>query len=294
MDSVALPNNGLPFTKAHGTGNDFVVIDGVSHDIQLTSADVQAICDRHFGVGADGLIRVAFAVEFNVTDAKYFMDYRNADGSLAETCGNGLRVTARFLVENGYEKPGQFTIGTRAGTVTATVNPDDDEFDNIAIAMGSPRFPQLRAMPVVTTEKGSWNGSGVLMPNPHCVVQVSNTQDAGALLLAPDVAPLSVFPDGANVEFIAGQSASHIDMRTFERGVGETLSCGSGACAAATVWAQQNALDTPWSIQVDVLGGTVFVDASAGVDADLTLTLRGPARVVATGYFQSGNVNKYS
>ena len=290
MDSLHQPQAGLPFIKAHGTGNDFVVIDAVTHDINVSADDVAAICDRHMGIGADGLIRVSFAVEHGVTDAKYFMDYRNADGTLAETCGNGLRVAARYLVEHGLESRGTFSIGTRAGTVMATVRADDHDFDDIAIRMGVPEMSRLRAMPVVATETGTWNGVAVFMPNPHCVVEVTDSAAAGSLDRAPQISPDSVFPAGANVEFIVGQSAQHISMRTYERGVGETLSCGSGACAAAYAWSVQHNNPVNWSVQVDVLGGTVHVDC----DDSGVLTLRGPARVIARGQLMSGNVESTS
>ena len=269
----------LAFLKAHGTGNDFVVIDSVQHHLEVSSAQVVALCDRHTGIGADGLLRVAKADEFDVTDAQYFMDYRNADGSIAETCGNGLRVFARYLVEHQLESPGHFAIGTRAGTVQAYVDPHDTEFRNIAINMGNPGESLIEATPVVTTEISHWNGQAVFMPNPHCVTVVADTRAVGTLHDSPHIAPAEIFPAGANVEFIHGVSDTHIVMRTFERGVGETLACGSGACAAAHVWAQKNHLSSKWTVQVDVLGGTLFVDSND----DGALVLRGPAEFVATG-----------
>ncbi len=265
--------HGLPFMKGHGTGNDFVVIADFGGELDLSAAQVAAICDRHNGIGADGILRVVRQ------DDVYFMDYRNADGTLAETCGNGLRVFARFLVENGLEKAGTFDIVTRAGIVQATVNPEDKNFDNIAIRMGKPERIEVDADPSVATESGSWTGIAVTMPNPHCVTVVDDIHAAGALLELPAVTPSSVFPEGVNVEFIESRGSDHIGMRTYERGVGETLACGSGSCAAASVWAQRNSLEAPWTVQVDILGGTVFVDG----DAEGVVTLRGPARFVASG-----------
>jgi len=270
----------LPFLKAHGTGNDFVVIDSVNLDIQISQQQVIALCDRNTGIGADGLLRISRAAEFGVVDAQFFMDYRNADGSLAETCGNGLRVFARYLVENQLESPGRFSIGTRAGTVQAFVDPHDTKFENIAITMGEPTRSLVSTAPTVTTEISSWPGEAVFMPNPHCVTVVDDIHAAGALIDAPNVAPSEIFPTGANVEFIERVTDKHIKMRTFERGVGETLSCGSGACAAAFVWASRSALPADWTVQVDVLGGTLFVDS---IDEG-SLVLRGPAEFVASGY----------
>ena len=271
----------IAFLKAHGTGNDFVVIDAVKNQIDISAEQVVTICNRHTGIGADGVLRVANASDFDVTDANYFMDYRNADGSIAQTCGNGLRVFARYLVEHQLEAPGHFTIGTRGGTVQAFVDPNDTNFNNIAITMGIPFASLVEATPKVTTEISQWDGEAVFMPNPHCVTVVDDARTAGALHDAPHIAPADVFPDGANVEFIERLGETHIFMRTFERGVGETLSCGSGACAAAFVWAKRQQLSADWTVQVDVLGGTVYVDS---VDEG-TLVLRGPAEFVAAGHF---------
>lgn len=265
--------HGLPFLKGHGTGNDFVVIADFADEIDLAPNQVIAICDRHKGIGADGVLRVVRQ------DDTYFMDYRNADGTIAETCGNGLRVFARFLVENGLEKTGTFDILTRAGIVQATVSADDANFDNIAIRMGTPDRIEVTQDPVVATEAGSWAGVAVTMPNPHCVTVVDDIHAVGALTVLPVVTPASVFPEGVNVEFIESRGNAHIGMRTYERGVGETLACGSGSCAAASVWADRNNLEAPWTVQVDILGGTVFVDG----DHDGVVTLRGPARFVASG-----------
>jgi diaminopimelate epimerase len=269
----------LPFVKAHGTGNDFVVVDAVAHTVDFDGPQVAFLCNRHQGIGADGLLRIARASDFNVADARYFMDYRNADGSIAETCGNGLRVFARMLVELGYEQAGPFTIGTRAGTVTAFVDREDTNFSNVSIEMGIPRGIDEAAHVDVATDLGSFTGKPVFMPNPHCVVIVDEVADAGNLLSPPVIAAPTIFPQGTNVEFVASKGSSHISMRTHERGVGETLSCGSGACAAAFVWATEEGLESPWTIRIDVLGGTVYVDC----DESGSLTLRGPAQIVAQG-----------
>ncbi len=273
----------LPFIKAHATGNDFVVVDSVTQSIELSERDTIFLCHRQTGIGADGLLRIAKASDFGVSDAHFFMDYRNADGTIAETCGNGLRVFARVLVELGYEERGTFTIGTRAGTIRVAVSPDDVNFENISVQMGKPQSHDITEIQV-QTEGGLWAGKGVFMPNPHCVVNTVDISSVGTLLQAPKVSPSTAFPQGVNVEFIEPIGDTHIAMRTFERGVGETLSCGSGACAAASVWAHDNDLKTPWTIQVDVLGGTLFIDSAL----DGILTLRGPASVVATG-FAKGN-----
>ncbi len=128
--------SGATFMKGHGAGNDFIVLDATNGGLNPSEKAVEVLCDRRKGIGADGILRIAPASEFGVKDANYFMDYRNSDGSLGQTCGNGLRVVARFLVEQGYEQFGTFQIGTRAGTVSAHVAAGDSNFENISINMG--------------------------------------------------------------------------------------------------------------------------------------------------------------
>jgi len=283
MTSSSQPLQPIRFVKAHGTGNDFIVLNAVEQDIDLDANQVAMLCDRHKGIGADGLLRIAPARDFGVVDAKFFMDYRNSDGSIAETCGNGLRVFARILIEQGYETFGVFKIGTRAGTVTAAVNAQDVHFKDISIRIGQPNMDFSHEEVSFTTKSGTYSGRPVFMPNPHCVTIVEDVALVGDLIEAPILQPNRRFPNGANIEFISSHSEAHITMRTHERGVGETLSCGSGACAAASVWATRLDMVAPWTIQVDVLGGTVYVDC----DELGFLTLRGPAQVIAAGTVQS-------
>jgi diaminopimelate epimerase len=280
-----MTNFGVPYRKGHGTGNEFILVnglDGVFADPEsLTPEIAQNICDREHGLGADGILRVSkaseFAESFDVDDAQYFMDYTNADGSKSATCGNGLRVFARYLIEAGLENRGQFTIGTRAGTVTVAISETDTDFTNIAVTMGRVSLGPMDV--TVHTETGSWPAVGIAGMNNHAISVVDDISDAGALDEIPTTLPAGTYPDGVNFEFIQTKSPTHIAMRTHERGVGETLSCGSGACAAAYVHATSNHLNDPWTVQVDVLGGTVYVDS----DTDGVLTLRGPAVFVAEG-----------
>jgi len=280
-----MTTSGVPFRKGHGTGNDFIVVNGLdgffADPKSVTPEIAQKLCDREHGLGADGILRVARASEFAESsigdDANYFMDYTNGDGSISATCGNGLRVFARYLVEAGLEDRGLFTIGTRAGTVSVAISETDTEFTNIAITMG---HVSLGPMDVtVQTETGSWPAVGIAGMNNHAVSVVDDIAQAGSLKQIPSALPAGTYPDGVNFEFMQTKSPTHIAMRTHERGVGETLSCGSGACAAAYVHATSNHLNDPWTVQVDVLGGTVYVDS----DTDGVLTLRGPAVFVGDG-----------
>ncbi len=273
-----------PFRKGHGTGNDFILVSGLD-GLEVSPKQAISLCDRHLGIGANGILRVArasdFAGEFDVAAANYFMDYTNADGSKSATCGNGLRVFARYLVEAGLEKRGKFFIGTRAGAVAVEISETDVDFTNIAITLGSLSLGPMDL--TVSTESGSWPAVCLAGMNNHAVSVVSDIAEAGSLLQIPTALPDETYPDGVNFEFISQVSPTHISMRTHERGVGETLSCGSGACASAYVHATSNNLTAPWTVQVDVLGGTVFVDSAI----DGTLTLRGPAQFVASGTIES-------
>ena len=280
-----MTNSGVPYRKGHGTGNEFILVNGLdgffADPKSLTPEMAQKICNRETGLGADGILRVAKASEIDADDAQYFMDYTNADGSKSATCGNGLRVFARYLVEAGLENRGQFTIATRAGTVTVAISETDIDFTNIAITMGRVSLGPMDVS--VHTETGSWPAVGISGMNNHAISLVNDIADAGSLDEIPTALPAGTYPDGVNFEFIQTKSPTHIAMRTHERGVGETLSCGSGSCAAAYVHATSNHLNDPWTVQVDVLGGTVYVDS----DTDGILTLRGPAVFVSEGTIDS-------
>lgn len=274
--------NELPFVKGHGTGNDFVVIPDVDGRLDLTVEQVRWLCDRHIGVGADGVLRIVrtehvpeFA-EFAPV-AEFFMDHRNADGSLAEMCGNGARVFVRYLDATGLVTDNDLVIATRGGLRSVTINVDR----TITIDLGVATAPKLRAMPVVSVGDRSWTATGIHMPNPHAVVFVDDLSEAGDLHMAPGVAPHGVFPNGVNVEFVVERGARHVAMRVHERGVGETLSCGTGACAVAWTARRRAEPDlvgeSVW--RVDVPGGTVKVtETAAGA-----MLLNGPADLVARG-----------
>lgn len=267
----------INFLKGHGAGNDFVIVDAQA---QLTAVEVAQICDRHFGLGADGLLRVAPADEIGNSAANWFMDYRNADGSLAQTCGNGLRVFARHLVESGREAPGHFLISTRGGDVSAFVDPEDTQFNRVAVSMGTAQIAQGSVH--IQTSQSSYLGTAVSMANPHCVVELPEDADFPNLAIAPSFSA-DDFPEGVNIEFIKQIGENRIFQRTYERGSGETLACGSGACAAASVYAQKLGLSS-WTVHVELLGGVLEISSNEGA-----LEMIGPARIVATGTYLVGN-----
>lgn len=262
------------FLKGEGTGNDFVVMVDLSGEPGPTPGFVRSLCDRRRGIGADGLLRVSRAAGNQQSGASYFMDYRNADGSIAEMCGNGARVFAAALRALGLEEATDFLIQTRGGLRRVIINPDA----TVSIGMGLPR---LAAGTKLVSDVVDGVGHAIWMPNPHAVFEVPEESVLAVLDLSkpPKVGPVDVFPQGVNVEFVTSVSDHHIRMRVHERGVGETLSCGTGACAAAVASAialGEGPADPAW--RVDVPGGTLSV--AWGRD-DLFLT--GPATLVAAG-----------
>jgi diaminopimelate epimerase len=269
--------------KGHGTENDFVIVPDLGGTVDLTPSLVAAICDRHAGLGADGVLRVVRctdepAAAAMAADAEWFMDYRNADGSVAEMCGNGIRVFARWLVDARLARPGDLSIATRAGVLAVRLGAAGD----VSVDMGPWAMPAELAELKVAVPDGPAGGReaaavGVLMPNPHAVVFVDDLAEAGRLRGAPTVTPAQAFPRGVNVEFVVTRGPRHVAMRVYERGVGETRSCGTGA-AAVMVAAARRAGDTaPTSYIVDVPGGRLLVAERADGHVDMT----GPAVLVA-------------
>lgn len=262
--------NIIEFTKGQGTGNDFVLIHDPDGSRKLTPKQVSKLCDRHFGIGADGFIRVVeskFVPEGKELlrespEAVWFMDYHNADGSIAEMCGNGVRVFARYLIEKGLVKVGNgetLTVGTRAGV--RDVQPNRAGF---AVDMGRWKLEGEVTVHAHQLSVGR-PGQGINVGNPHVVVALASTEELKQLDLtqAPKIEPTP--EDGANVEFVVPadpmvvDGVGSIDMRVFERGVGETLSCGTGIVAAALAtryWAGAGAPNI-WTVTVP--GGTLGV-----------------------------------
>jgi diaminopimelate epimerase len=254
----------MRFAKGHGTGNDFVILPDPDDRLALTPELVAGLCDRRRGIGGDGLLRVVRR------DGEWFMDYWNADGSLAEMCGNGARVYARYLVSAGFAEPGRIRIKTRAGGAVAVI-----DGDSVTVDMGLPRV--YGASSAIVDARG-YPGTAVDCGNPHlvCPVNAVSTLDALDLTRPPAVDP-GFFPDGVNVEFFVPVVDLHVRMRVHERGVGETLSCGTGACAVAAVALAQLGRSTG-TVTVDVPGGRL----KATFDG-VTCWLAGPAVIVAEG-----------
>lgn len=262
------------FLKGHGTENDFVLLPDPDDVVDLTPGRVRALCDRRAGLGADGVIRIV-----PVRDGgpeRFFMDYYNADGSVAEMCGNGARLFARYLVEAGWAEPGSIVFRTRAGTRVARLGPVGD----VSIEMG-PAVVGVRSRALLGHRE--FAGVAVDVGNPHLVcAEVVDERALVALDLArqPGFDP-DVFPDGVNIEFVTTLGAEEVAMRVHERGVGETRSCGTGtvAVAAAHLAAAGRAAGR---VAVRVPGGRVVVDIATDGS-----TLTGPALLVARGHIEA-------
>lgn len=259
----------VPFLKGHGTENDFVLLPDLDGQLDLTPLQVKAICDRRAGIGADGVLRVARDTS---GVAQWFMDYRNADGSTAEMCGNGIRLFARYLVDAGLAAAGEVDVNTLDGVKQVRLG----DRGEVTVDMGAARFSGPDDV-TVAVEGRVWPATAVDVGNPHAVAFVEFLADAGDLSRPPVVEPL--FPDGVNVEFVVRQGDRHLAMRVHERGVGETRSCGTGACAAMVAAARADGAPPASSYVVDVPGGRLTVATRADGHVELT----GPAVIVASG-----------
>jgi diaminopimelate epimerase len=278
----------MQFAKGHGTQNDFVILPDLDATVDLTEARVSALCDRNRGIGADGVLRVARAgvlVEAGVLDAlpdgveadHWFMDYRNADGSVAEMCGNGVRVFAHFLRASGLESEAEFVVGSRAGARPVIVHAVSGATADVTVAMGRVRELGTSTATVAGRE---FTGLGIDVGNPHLAC-VSDELTAAALAdldltTAPDF-DASFFEHGVNVEILTPIRDGGVDMRVYERGVGETRSCGTGTVAAAAAALRADGR-AEGEVRVRVPGGEVVVTV-----ADGSATLRGPSVLVASG-----------
>jgi diaminopimelate epimerase len=269
----------MRFAKAHGTGNDFVLLPDPDGEIELTPALVATLCDRRRGIGGDGVLRVVRSAKHPEAahlagDAEWFMDYVNGDGSPAQMCGNGVRAYARFMVSSGLV-PADSTrlpIATRAGVVVAEIGPELITVDMVVPVVGPPSTAVLGGT--------RFEGISVQVGNPNLVCWVDDPARLD-LARAPELDP-DLFPAYGNTEFIAAAlpvegADAHVVMRVYERGSGETMSCGSGACAvAAAVLAEEGR--SAGMVAIDVPGGRLSVRLD-----DSGCHLTGPAVVVATG-----------
>lgn len=266
----------MKFAKYHGIGNDFVMLADPDDRLSLEPGLVRALCDRRFGVGGDGVIRVAPGRD----GAELFMDYVNSDGSVGEMCGNGIRCLALFAREEGLAAGTELEVETRAGLRVLEI-----DGDRVRVDMGRPAF-RPEEVPV------AWGGDDALhVPiqvgdevveaaclatgNPHAVLFVEDPAIAPVTELGPALETHPIFPNGANVEFVRVASPQRVEMRVWERGSGETLACGTGACAAAVAARLLGGADERMTVSLP--GGELDVEWSGWLDRDASIFLSGPA-----------------
>lgn len=286
---------GPRFLKGHGTENDFVVLVDDQVGIDLQPEAIRRICDRRAGVGGDGILRIARTADLvaagvleaapdGVRGDDWFMDYRNADGTLAEMCGNGVRVFAHALVATGRAEAGEIRIGTRAGLRPAQVTDACADAATVSVDMGTPQV-----LGVSTVEFGGQRFAGLAVDvgNPHVAAVVPGLTPSRLAELPIDQPPLfdtAFFPAGVNVEIATVLQDGEVHMRVHERGAGETRSCGTGIVATALV-ALADAGVQDGRVRVHVPGGAVEVEYRDGV-----ARMIGPSRIVASGVLDASLV----
>jgi diaminopimelate epimerase len=276
----------IAFLKGHGTENDFVIVPDPENAVDLPPAAVAALCDRRAGIGGDGVLHVVRSAahpeaRHMAPEAEWFMDYRNADGSLAEMCGNGVRVFARYLQRASLVGAGDLAVATRGGVKRVHIAKGDPDAE-ITVGMGRAVLPGGDV--TVSVGGRNWPARHVDMGNPHAVAFVADLAHAGDLRTPPPVSPATAYPGGVNVEFVADRGERHVAMRVHERGSGETRSCGTGACAVAVAAARRDGADpavtgTPVTYTVDLPGGRLVITERPDGEIEMT----GPALIVAEG-----------
>ncbi len=277
----------IPFTKMHGQGNDFVMLNGIAHAINLTPAQIRAIADRHMGIGCDQLLVVEKSTRPDV-DFRYRIF--NADGGEVEQCGNGSRCFAKFVRDQGLTDKTSIRVETLSGIIEPSVNTDG----SVTVNMGAPRFA-LADIPFIAgvealdyrlpLPRGEITIAALSMGNPHAVQIVDNVDTAPVTTEGPLIERHERFPQRVNVGFLQVVSRTHIRLRVWERGAGETLACGTGACAAVVTGIRWGKLDN--EVRVSTRGGDLTVTWQAESEkqdqAGAPVIMRGAAITVFTG-----------
>jgi diaminopimelate epimerase len=272
----------MRFVKAHGAGNDFVLIEDLDDAVRPNGAFVEAVCDRHFGIGGDGLIRIAPSAT-----ADFFMDYYNADGEVAEMCGNGIRCLAKYVGDRGLARADTFTVDTRAGVKTLMLyRGEDGSVERVRVDMGAPILDR-EAIPLagdgdplhepIDAAGFDFDAACVSMGNPHCVLFHDDPDALPFEALGPMIETHERFPARTNVEFVRVLSSRAVHVRVSERGVGETLACGTGACAVVVAGALRGLIGR--SVAVHLPGGTLDVEWAE----DDHVLMTGPVEEVFAG-----------
>lgn len=273
----------IKFTKMHGLGNDYVYIDAINQKIENESSLAKFVSNRHFGIGSDGLILIC---KSEVADFK--MRMFNSDGSEAEMCGNGIRCVGKFVYDKGLTNKTTVKIETLAGIKTLILNTKNEKVETARVDMGEPIL-EAEKIPVITTEEPVKNleleaenqkfkFTCVSMGNPHAITIVENTKEFDVEKYGKVLEVDKAFPKKANIEFAQIIDRQNINMRVWERGAGETLACGTGACATA-VACNLNGL-TDRKVNIELLGGTLNIEWN---ETDNHVYMTGPAVTVFDG-----------
>ncbi len=268
----------LAFTKMHGLGNDFVVLDGITQTITLSSQQIRSLADRHLGIGFDQLLLVQSSTQPGV-DFRYRIF--NADGGEVEQCGNGARCFARFVHEQGLIDKDEIRVETNTGVIRLRL----EENNRVTVDMGQP-YQEPNDIPFIADTRAAdyeiqidskiLHIGAVSMGNPHAVLRVDDIDQAPVQHLGPLLECHERFPQRVNVGFMQVMNSAHIRLRVYERGVGETRACGTGACAAVVVGRAQGVLGA--AVQVDLPGGRLDIHWEQG-----TVTMTGPTARVFEG-----------
>ncbi len=273
----------IKFTKMHGLGNDYVYIDAINQKIENESSLAKFVSNRHFGIGSDGLILIC---KSEIADFK--MRMFNSDGSEAEMCGNGIRCVGKFVYDKGLTNKTTVKIETLAGIKTLILNTKDGKVETARVDMGEPIL-EAEKIPVISTEKQVKNleleaenkkfkFTCVSMGNPHAITIVENTKEFDVEKYGKVLEIDKAFPKKANIEFAQIIDRQNINMRVWERGAGETLACGTGACATV-VACNLNGL-TDRKVNIELLGGTLNIEWN---ETDNHVYMTGPAVTVFDG-----------
>jgi diaminopimelate epimerase len=265
-----------PFFKYQGLGNDFIVLDRRSSGVDIDAATSQRLCDRHFGIGADGVLVI-------LPDSKTAgqMVVHNADGSLAEMCGNGLRCVVKYLAEQKGNRPTALSVATGAGPLSSEIHWNGNHVEEVTVAMGPARLesPVLpKGGPFVRQRIGDVIGTAVSMGNPHLVLTETPPQEA--MRWGPKLETHELFPFRTNVEFVELRAEGGLRVTVWERGVGITLACGTGACAAVVACALEGKVSFDTWVPVELPGGVLQIKAASDRSE---VFLRGEVRLVYAG-----------
>ncbi|MBE0429318.1 MAG: diaminopimelate epimerase [Thermoleophilia bacterium] len=269
------------FSKWHGIGNDYIIIAAQDLDFTMTPARARAICDRNFGIGADGILLWS-----GTESGRFRLDIFNPDGSVAEMCGNGIRMLASYLSKNGLAREETIAVETKAGIIASTVLVDG----NVRVHMGQARLGGLHDNGYAGAGGGGETGRLMItaagreltttfvdMGNPHCVIEVDDLENIDMQRLGPAIENHEIFPNRANVEFMQIMGPREVKMRVWERGVGETNACGTGACAVAVAAYRLRGAGSPTTVHLP--GGDLLIEVEPGMDVYMT----GSAEDIYTG-----------